>query len=148
MFQTAVWNTGLFRAADGGSRHRWSALAIALMVSRLKGWLQSLILAAFFLPYILPVTVVYLIWKWMIDLQFGIAQYLIEPIVGEPVNVWRRPPWFMPMVALVTIWWTNGFIDPALPRRPAEHLRRRSTRRPQLDGADALAAVHARSPGR
>ena len=25
------------------------------------------------------------------------------------MNVWRRLPWFMPMVALVTIWWTNGF---------------------------------------
>ena len=38
------------------------ALAIALMVSRLNGWLQSIVLAAFFLPFILPVTVVYLIW--------------------------------------------------------------------------------------
>jgi len=23
--------------------------------------------------------------------------------------VFRRPAWFMPMAALVTIWWTNGF---------------------------------------
>ena len=52
------------------------------MVSRLKGWLQSIILAAFFLPYVLPVTVVYLIWDWMMNVQFGIAQYLIEPIIG------------------------------------------------------------------
>ena len=43
------------------------------MVNRLKGWLQSAVLALFFLPFILPVTVVYLIWHWMLDLQFGIA---------------------------------------------------------------------------
>ena len=79
------------------------------MVSRLKGWMQSLVLAAFFLPFILPVTVVYLIWQWMTDLQYGILQYVIEPIVGQPVNVFRRPAWFLPMAALVTIWWTNGF---------------------------------------
>jgi multiple sugar transport system permease protein len=108
LFGTAVWNTSYFvilTVIPGTA----VALGIALMVSRLKGWMQSLVLAAFFLPYILPVTVVYLIWQWMTDLQYGILQYVIEPIVGAPVNVFRRPAWFMPMAALVTIWWTNGF---------------------------------------
>jgi len=108
IFRTAVWNTGYFvllTVIPGTA----VALLIAMMVSRLKGWTQSIILAAFFLPFILPVTVVYLIWWWISDIQFGIAQYIIEPIVGQPVNFWRRPDWFMPMAALVTIWWTNGF---------------------------------------
>ena len=52
----------LLRAADRRPRHRGRRSRIALMVSRLKGWLQSIVLAAFFLPFILPVTVVYLIW--------------------------------------------------------------------------------------
>ena len=84
-------------------------LCIALMVQRLNGWLQSLVLAAFFLPYILPVTVVYLIWNWMLDLQFGVAQYAIQLFAGERVSVFRDKYWAMPMVAFVTIWWTNGF---------------------------------------
>lgn len=85
-------------------------LGIALMVQRLKsGWLQSLVLAAFFLPYILPVTVVYMIWNWILDLQFGIAQYAIEFFAGGRVSVFRDKVWAMPMVALITIWWTNGF---------------------------------------
>jgi multiple sugar transport system permease protein len=108
VFKTAVWNTSYFviLTVIPGTI---VALAIALMVSRLKGWMQSIVLAAFFLPFILPVTVVYLIWQWMFDPQFGIAQYIIEPIVGQPVNVFRRPAWFLPMTALVTVWWTNGF---------------------------------------
>jgi multiple sugar transport system permease protein len=108
VFWTAVWNTSYFvlLTVIPGTV---VALAIALMVSRLKGWLQSLILAAFFLPFILPVTVVYLIWDWMLNLQFGIAQYVIEPIVGKRINVWRTLPWFMPAAAVLTIWWTNGF---------------------------------------
>lgn len=108
VFKTAIWNTSyfVFLTVIPGTA---VALLIALMVSRLKGWAQSLVLAAFFLPFILPVTVVFLIWQWIFDLQFGIAQYIIAPIVGEPVSVWRRPAWFLPMAALVTVWWTNGF---------------------------------------
>jgi multiple sugar transport system permease protein len=108
IFYTSVWNTGYFlllTVVPGTAM----ALAIALMVTRLKGWTQSIILSMFFLPYVLPITVVYLIWDWMMNFQFGIAQYLIEAITGKSVNVWRALPWFMPMVALITIWWTNGF---------------------------------------
>jgi multiple sugar transport system permease protein len=84
-------------------------MSIALMVTRLKGWAQSLILAAFFLPYVLPVTVVYILWDWLTNVQFGVLQHVIQPIVGKPINVWRTIPWFMPGVAIITIWWTNGF---------------------------------------
>ena len=84
-------------------------LGIALMISRLRGWLQSVILACFFLPYILPVTVVTLIWQWVLDLQFGIAQYVLRQFVPEGISVFKDPLWAMPIVALVTIWWTNGF---------------------------------------
>lgn len=85
------------------------AMSIALMVSRLRGRVQSLVLAAFFLPYVLPVTVVYVIWDWMTNLQFGMAQGLITLFAGEPVNIWRTSGWFMPGAAILTIWWTNGF---------------------------------------
>ncbi|NBZ86281.1 carbohydrate ABC transporter permease [Stagnihabitans tardus] len=85
------------------------ALSIALMVRRLKGFMQSLILAAFFLPYVLPVTVVYVLWDWMTNLQFGMLQGPIALIAGEPTNIWRTTGWFMPGAAILTIWWTNGF---------------------------------------
>jgi len=49
------------------------------------------------------------IWAWMLDLQFGILQPAISLIAGKPVAVFRNPYWVMPVVASVTIWWTNGF---------------------------------------
>ena len=85
------------------------ALGIALMVNRLSGRMQALVLAIFFLPYILPVSVVTQIWAWMLDLQFGVLQPLIAFFFGEPIAVFRNPYWVMPMIAVVTIWWTNGF---------------------------------------
>jgi multiple sugar transport system permease protein len=45
----------------------------------------------------------------MLDFQFGIAQYAIIWLFGAKVSVFKDPVWAMPMVALVTIWWTSGF---------------------------------------
>jgi multiple sugar transport system permease protein len=107
-FRTAVWNTSYFvllTVIPGTA----VALLIALMVSRLNGWFQSIILAMFFVPYVLPVTVVYILWDWLFNVQFGVLQLILTPLVGKPINIWRTIPWFMPTVAFITIWWTNGF---------------------------------------
>ena len=107
-FWTSVRNTAYFVALTV-IPNTLIGLAIAMMVSRLKGWQQSVILAMFFLPYILPVSVVYRIWNWMFDLQFGIMQYPLTWIFGKATPVFRTQWMFMPAVALVTIWWTCGF---------------------------------------
>lgn len=83
-------------------------LLFALMVVRLKR-LKPYVLAAFFLPYFLPVSVVTLIWQWLLDAQFGIAQYVFNFFLGQNVAVFTNPNWAMPVVALVTVWWTVGF---------------------------------------
>lgn len=107
-FKLAVWNTSYFVVLTviPGTL---CALMIAMMVSRLSGWLQSAILACFFLPFILPVSVIYWIWYWITDLQFGIAQYFFEPVLGKRISVFHERGWALPAMALVTIWWTNGF---------------------------------------
>ena len=82
---------------------------IALGVSRLKGRFQAMVLALFFLPYILPVSVVYLIWDWTLNFQFGIAMHVLDWLGIPRVPVFKSRDWFLPAVAWVTIWWTAGF---------------------------------------
>lgn len=108
LFWAAVWNT-LYFVLLTVIPSTLLGLAIALGVNRLKGWAQSLVLAAFFLPYILPVSVVFRIWGWMLDGEFGILQHVIAAVWGENVPVFRVIPLFIPTVALVTIWWLVGF---------------------------------------
>ena len=84
-------------------------LGIAILVNRLRGRGRSIVLGCFFIPYILPSTVVYQIWDWVLDRQFGIGQIFIKTIVGQPVSVFDSSIWAMPMIAVVTIWWTSGF---------------------------------------
>ena len=107
-FDTALWNTAYFvllTVVPG----TLVALAIALGVSRLSGRLQSLVLALFFLPYILPVSVVYRVWDWTLNFQFGVAMHLFDAVGMDRVPIFKVTDWFMPAVAFVTIWWTCGF---------------------------------------
>jgi multiple sugar transport system permease protein len=108
LFGVAVWNTVYFVLLSVVPS-TLLGLVIALGVNRLKGGMQSIVLAAFFLPYILPVSVVFRIWAWMFDSQFGIMQWPIHFFWGTNVPVFRTLPLFMPSVAFVTIWWLVGF---------------------------------------
>jgi multiple sugar transport system permease protein len=79
-------------------------LVFALMVVRLKR-LRSIVLSAFFLPYMLTVSVVTLIWQWILDSQFGI----INVLLGTNYAIFRDPNWAMVAIAFITVWWTVGF---------------------------------------
>ena len=107
-FDTSLWNTTYFVVLTviPGT---FVAMAIAMSISRLSGRLQALVLALFFMPYILPVSVVYRIWDWTMNFQFGIAMHFFDFIGMERVPVFKITKWFMPAVAFVTIWWTAGF---------------------------------------
>ena len=79
-------------------------LGLALLVMRLKR-LRNVAMAAFFLPNVLPVSVVTSVWNWVLDSNFGLVNYL----TGSSVTWFQDPVWAMPAVAFVTIWWTVGF---------------------------------------
>ncbi|MEW9838382.1 carbohydrate ABC transporter permease [Mesorhizobium marinum] len=108
LFRRAAWNTAYFvlMTVVPGTV---IAMLVALGVSRLKGRFQSMVLALFFLPYILPVSVVYLIWDWTLNFQFGIAMHVLDWLGIARVPVFKSREWFLPAVAMVTIWWTAGF---------------------------------------
>jgi multiple sugar transport system permease protein len=109
LFSTAIWDTVYFVVLSV-IPSTILGLVVALGVNRLKGWAQSVALACFFLPYILPVSLVYRIWEWMLDKDFGIAQFAIMPFTGGAhVSIFRTIPFFMPAVGLITVWWLLGF---------------------------------------
>jgi multiple sugar transport system permease protein len=81
-----------------------TGLIMALIVSRLRhgGRLMQLI---FFLPYVLPISVMTLVVGWMLHPSLGLVNQLIG---GE--RAWLADlHWAMPSVAIATIWWTAGF---------------------------------------
>lgn len=104
----------------------------ALLVVRLRR-LRLAVLSAFFLPFILPVSVVTTGALWILDANFGIVNYL----TGSTTAWFADPTWAMPGVALVTIWWTVGFnmllFIAGLQNIPSDYYEAAS-----LDGANGL----------
>ncbi|MFC0252150.1 carbohydrate ABC transporter permease [Massilia consociata] len=79
-------------------------LVMALLVNRFTragSWLQG----AFFLPYVLPISVMTLIADWMLQPSSGVVNY----VLGMQRAWLADLTWAMPMVAIGTIWWTVGF---------------------------------------
>lgn len=108
LFRSSLWNTVYFVILTA-IPSTIIALLLAMAVERLKGWLQTVILACFFLPFMLPSSVVYLVWQWIFETQLGPAQYVIAFFTGSRVPVFRNLNWFMPTVAFITMWATVGF---------------------------------------
>lgn len=79
-------------------------LVMALMIDHCP-WGGRLLQASFFLPFILPVSVMTLIAEWMLHPTSG----LINHIVGGDRAWLADLHWAMPAVAMGTIWWTVGF---------------------------------------
>jgi multiple sugar transport system permease protein len=106
-FWAAMWHTALFTLLSTPPLVI-IALALALLVSRVTR-LQWLFRLAFFAPYVLPVSVIVLIWNWLYQPGFGlINSYLTSLGLGE-VNWLGQPGVAMVAVVIATVWWTVGF---------------------------------------
>jgi ABC-type sugar transport system permease subunit len=83
------------------------ALALALLVNRAipAKWLFRL---TFFAPFVLPVTVVVIIWQWLFTPGFGLINSTLTSIGLPSVNWLTDPHIAMISVVIVTVWWTVG----------------------------------------
>ena len=84
------------------------ALALALLVNRVaKGqWLFRL---AFFAPYVLPVSVIVLIWNWLYQPGFSLINGYLTKLGFAEVNWLGAEGTAMISVVIATVWWTLGF---------------------------------------
>ncbi|WP_238993250.1 carbohydrate ABC transporter permease [Nocardioides caldifontis] len=84
-------------------------LAVALVMNqRFRG--RNLFRAVFFAPYVLGVAVVGVMWRFLLDANIGVVNYLLG-VVGLPDDTaWLSslPAAWVTLVG-VTVWWTLGF---------------------------------------
>src|SRR4051812_48687616 len=83
-------------------------LGLALLVHRVSRhqWLFRL---AFFAPYVLPVSVVVLIWNWLYQPGFGLIDSYLTSLGLGTVNWLGQVGVAMVSVVIATVWWTVGF---------------------------------------
>ena len=84
-------------------------LGLALLVNSLPNRLKGFFRTVYFIPYAVSVSVVAIIWLWLLDTNSGlINQYLQK--AGLPFIPWLTDmPWAWISIVIATLWWTIGF---------------------------------------
>ncbi|REF37218.1 carbohydrate ABC transporter permease [Thermasporomyces composti] len=84
------------------------ALVMALLTNNAMParWLLRL---SYFMPFLVPVTVVTTVWSWMFRTDFGFVNGMLEAIGLEKVDWLGQPGTAMISIVITTTWWTIGF---------------------------------------
>ncbi|TCL58813.1 multiple sugar transport system permease protein [Hydrogenispora ethanolica] len=83
-------------------------LAIALGLNRsFRG--KTIARGLFFFPYLLTVSVVATIWRWVLQEHFGLLNYYLGKLGAASLKWLGDPNLAMISIALATLWWTVGF---------------------------------------
>ncbi len=84
------------------------ALLFALYVNqRLRGFTFSRL--AFYAPQVVSVTVVGLVWVWMLDNRFGVINQYLARFDVTQIPWLTNPDWVLWALGMTTIWWDLGF---------------------------------------
>jgi multiple sugar transport system permease protein len=106
-FWAAMWHTAFFTLLSVPPLVLLP-LGLALLVSRVRR-LQWLFRLAFFAPYVLPVSVVVLLWNWIFQPEFGLINSYLTGLGLSEVNWLGQPVVAMVSIVIATVWWTFGF---------------------------------------
>ena len=84
------------------------ALVTAVAVKR-KGWLNGFFKSVYFMPAICSMTIVSILWSFLVNPDIGMFCYWAKLLGFNPINVLSSPTWAMPTVILVSVWKNFGF---------------------------------------
>ena len=84
------------------------ALVTAGAVKR-KGWLSGFFKSVYFIPAICSMTIVSILWSFLVNPDIGMFCYWAKLLGFNPINVLSSPTWAMPTVILVSVWKNFGF---------------------------------------
>lgn len=107
VFWTSLWNTFRYVAMSTPTIVP-TALILALMLTkptRLGGVYRVL----FFLPRVLSVSVVSVVWVWILQARYGLMNHFLRSFGLQGISWLSDPAWAMRSIVLVDIWWVVGF---------------------------------------
>lgn len=85
-------------------------LAFALILKASKGSkVFGFIESGLFFPYLLNVSIVSILWKWLLDPDFGVIIGYLKSLGVTPPFFLNDPGWAIPTIALATAWWLAGY---------------------------------------
>ena len=106
-FFNALWNTIYYTVCTVPVQIMIS-LVVAILIKK-QSWFNSFCKTVFFIPAICSMTVISIIWSFLINKDIGMFSYWLELLGFEMVDLLNSPVWAMPTVILVGSWKNLGF---------------------------------------
>lgn len=103
----AVRNTIYFTVMTVLGTTSVGLLAAVAVTRPIRG--QGFFRILFYVPQLLSVGAMGLIWNWLLSTQFGVINYFLSFIGIHPINWLGDPNLVLPALSMATIWWTFGF---------------------------------------
>lgn len=86
-----------------------TALGLALLVSRFRGFWQNFFRAAYFLPYVIPIFLSALIWRWLLTPEYGFINVILMRMGLKSIDWLSDPKYMIYAVVVVDLWRAAGF---------------------------------------
>ena len=88
------------------------SMALALVTSvlltkKIKG--LAFYRTVYFLPFVCSLVAITLMWRVLLDVNYGAVNDLIEFFGGNSINWKSDPDWYIPGLILMTVWSTTGY---------------------------------------
>jgi multiple sugar transport system permease protein len=107
VFWKSLWNTTYFALLSTPLLVAAGLLFALLLNQRIRG--RSFFRAAIFAPYLLSISVVALLWLWILQPRYGLLDFYLTRFGISGPNWLANPDYAMPAIVLTTLWWTVGF---------------------------------------
>ena len=84
------------------------ALLLAVGLAQVAEKRRALWRALCYLPHLLTVSVVGLLWRWFYNTEFGLFNAYLTKFFGIKIAWLSDVNWAMPAIVIMTLWWTLG----------------------------------------
>lgn len=84
-------------------------LGLALLVNSLPGKIKGFFRTVYFIPYSVSVSVVAIIWLWLLDTNSGLINQYLQKLHIAAIPWLTDMPWAWLSLVAATLWWTIGF---------------------------------------
>lgn len=108
-FWAAVWRGAVYSISSIVLQIVLGVAAALLLNQVFPG--RNILRAIVMFPYVVPTVVAVILWKWLLNSQFGLVNYLIESagIVDQPISFMGKD-WIMASLILVSVWQFFPFV--------------------------------------
>lgn len=108
LFWLALYNTVYYTVGAVGLG-TIAAIGMAMMLNmKIRG--QALYRTIFYLPSITPIVASSIVWLWIFNSQYGLANAVLRVFGIQPIGWLSSPTWSKPSLILMAVWGLGGAI--------------------------------------